>query len=164
MSLVLDEIRTFNKDLKPIGQPYWLTPEENRANQRAGSIVVAFATEIEATKAIRHRVYIGGISAKAEKLYSTAPSSQCSKCQGFGHLESHCRKTPKCQLCGENHASAVHQCNTCHIKGKKCLHLVPKCANCKESHTADFKSCEILKAIKRRSPRPSNTQSTSMEL
>ena len=75
MSLVLEEIKTFNKDLKPIGLPYWLTSENNRANQRAGSIVVAFATETEATRAIRHRVYIGGISARAEKLYTTAPSS-----------------------------------------------------------------------------------------
>jgi len=61
MSLVVDEIQTFNKGLKPIGTPYWLTSSDKRQNQRAGSIVVAFATEDKANQAIRHRLYIGGI-------------------------------------------------------------------------------------------------------
>jgi hypothetical protein len=44
MELVAEEIRIFNKGLKPIGTPYWLTSADKRANQKAGSIVVAFAT------------------------------------------------------------------------------------------------------------------------
>ena len=62
MELVVDEIKTFNTGLTPIGTPYWLTLAENRASQRAGSIVVAFATAEEAKRAIRHRLYIAGIS------------------------------------------------------------------------------------------------------
>jgi hypothetical protein len=30
MSLIVDEIKTFNKGLTPIGSPYWLTSAENR--------------------------------------------------------------------------------------------------------------------------------------
>ena len=75
MNLVLEEIRTFNKDLNPIGHPYWLTPIEKRQNQLAGSIVVSFSTEKEANTAIRRRVYIAGISARVEKYYTIAPST-----------------------------------------------------------------------------------------
>jgi hypothetical protein len=148
MDLVVEEITTFNKDLVPIGTPYWLTPPEKRLIQRAGSVVVAFATAIEASRAIRHRLYVAGISVRVEKLYSTAPTTQCSKCQGFGHLDNYCKRAPRCRLCGELHATHQHTCNTCCIKGSKCPHLVPNCANCKEAHTADFKSCEVLIAIK----------------
>ena len=75
MELVIDEIKTFNKGLTPIGTPYWLLSPEKRANQRAGSVVVAFATAEEASRAIRHRLYIAGISARVEKLYSTASTT-----------------------------------------------------------------------------------------
>jgi hypothetical protein len=44
MALIVDEIKTFNKGLTPIGTPYWLTPAEKRHSQRAGSVVVAFAS------------------------------------------------------------------------------------------------------------------------
>jgi hypothetical protein len=72
MALVIEEIKTFNQGLTPIGTPYWLTSADKRLNQRAGSIVVAFATAEEANRAIRHRLYIAGISVRVEKLYSIA--------------------------------------------------------------------------------------------
>lgn len=150
MALVIEEIRTFNKGLKPIGSPYWLTSAEKRATQRAGSVAVAFATKEEADRAIQNRLYIAGISVRVEKLYSTAPTTQCQNCQGFGHLENHCKKRPVCRFCGENHATQQHHCNSCRTKGAKCQHLAPKCGNCNESHTADYKSCEVLLAIKRK--------------
>jgi len=148
MELVIDEVRTFNKGFTPIGTPYWLSSPEKRANQRAGSVVVAFATAKEASRAIRHRLYIAGISVRVEKLYSTALTTQCSKCQGFGHLENYCKREPICRLCGEKHATQQHTCRACSTKGSRCLHLVPNCANCKGAHTADNKACEVLNAIR----------------
>ncbi len=154
MSLVVEEIQTFNKGFTPIGRPYWLTTPDKRQNQRAGSVVVAFATEAEANRAIRHRLYIGGISVRVGKLYLTAPTTQCRKCQGFGHLDSYCRRAPTCRLCAGNHATEQHHCNTCQAKGTSCPHLEPKCSNCKQAHTANTRSCEVLQAIK---SRPSTT-------
>ena len=148
ISLLFDEIRTFNKDLNPIGNPYWLTPENKRATQLSGSIVVSFTTEQEALRAIKNRLYIGGISVRAEKYYEIAPTLQCNKCQGFGHLESHCKRGVKCGLCASNHHTSQHPCNICHIKGQKCIHLTPKCANCSENHPSNHKGCETLVAIK----------------
>jgi hypothetical protein len=143
---LLQELRIIA--FKPIGTPYWLTSEAKRMNQLASSIVVAFATEGEATRAIRQRLYIGGASVRVEKLYSVAPTTQCGKCQGYGHLDSHCKKGPRCQLCSENHATPQHKCSTCSIKGARCPHLAPKCSNCKGAHTANSETCEILLAIK----------------
>ena len=89
MELVIDEVRTFNKGLTLIGTPYWLSSPEKRANQRAGLVVVAFATAEEASRAIHYKLYIAGINVQVEKLYSTALTTQCPKCQGFGHLENY---------------------------------------------------------------------------
>ena len=105
MALIVNEIKIFNKGFTPIGTPYWLTSSDNRLNQRAGSVVVAFATPEEANKAIRYRLYVAGISVRVEKLHSIASSTQCSKCQGFGHLDMYCKRAPICRLCGEKHAT-----------------------------------------------------------
>ena len=80
MQLVVDEITTFNYSFKPIGTPYWLTTQAKRKTQLAGSVAIAFAIEEEAKRAIRYRLYIGGISIRVEKLYSVAPSTQCGNC------------------------------------------------------------------------------------
>ena len=148
MELVIDKIRTFNKGFTPIETPYWLLSPEKRANQRAGSVVVAFATPEEASRAIHYRLYIAEISIWVEKLYSTAFTTQCSKCQSFGHLDSYCKREPTCRLCGEKHATQQYICKTCNTKGSRCLHLVPNCANCKQAHTANNKACKVLIAIR----------------
>ena len=75
MALIIKEIKTFNQGLVPIGAPYWLTSDEKRLNQRAGSVVVAFATPEEANRAIQYRLYIAGTSIRIEKLYSTASTT-----------------------------------------------------------------------------------------
>ncbi|KYG39881.1 hypothetical protein M433DRAFT_9701 [Acidomyces richmondensis BFW] len=54
MDLIVDEIKTFNQGLEPVGVPYWLTSKERRQNQRAGTVIVAFKTEKEANTVIRH--------------------------------------------------------------------------------------------------------------
>ncbi|KAH7559026.1 hypothetical protein BM1_03963 [Bipolaris maydis] len=88
LEVIKEEIETFNKGLKVVGTPFWLTPESKRGQQSYGSACVAFATEEEALKAIRGKLYILGESLRAEKLRVINNLKQCSKCQGFGHLEA----------------------------------------------------------------------------
>src|SRR5260370_39256954 len=83
MAPVSVAVATLNKGLIRIGTPYCLTSADKGSTQRAGSIAVAFAIEQEANKAIRHSLYIAGISVRVEKLYSAAPTTQC---QPFGEL------------------------------------------------------------------------------
>jgi hypothetical protein len=96
MDLIIEEIKTFNKELNLIliGTPYWKSSPEKRQISCAGSIAVAFAIEAEANRAIRNRLFIAGISVRVEKLYSVSPIRQCSKCQGFGHLDFYYKKSP----------------------------------------------------------------------
>ena len=160
MALVSEEIKTFNA-LNTIGKPYWLTSSESRESQRFGSIVVAFKTEAEAEKAIRNRLYIAGISVRVTKHYTTSKSTQCTKCQGFGHLYSYCKKKVTCRLCGEEHETSVHKCNTCHVTGKPCAHLTPKCINCKGPHQANSRDCEVYSAIQNPNSNRANSGANS---
>lgn len=151
--LVKQEIKTFNKGLNPLGNPYWLTSYEKRHSGtiRAGSIVVAFNIESEANRAIRNRLYIAGESLRVEKLLSVAPTSQCGKCQGYGHLSTKCTRQLACSLCAASHHTRDHVCSQCKKKGVRCAHLTPKCTNCKGSHTATDSNCEIRQALFRTS-------------
>ena len=148
LDLVTEEIKTFNKGFNPIGTPYWLTSTERRMTQKAGSIVVSFATEEEAKRAIKNRLYIAGISTRVEKYATTAPTTQCKKCCSYGHLDLNCKKSSSCKLYAEKHYTNQHFCTICKAKGAKCIHLEPKCVNCKQSYIADDKNCEVFIAIK----------------
>lgn len=151
MDLILEEIKTFNPEFKPIGTPFWLTPSSKRAHQQEGAIVIAFATKSEAELAIRKRLYIAGISTRVEKFYESKPTTQCQKCQGFGHQDTHCKRNPSCGLYGGKHITAIHLCIVCNIRGKLCSRLITKCSNCQGNHTASSKSCEIFKSIQQKS-------------
>lgn len=150
MEMIKSEIATFNRGLAPVGTPFWLTNAEKRANQRGGSIVVAFATQEEAERAIRERLIIAGISVRVEKLHNTAPTTQCERCQGYGHIQDHCRRPEACRLCGENHHTKQHRCNPCQSNGKACIHLSAKCKNCAGPHQANAEECETILSIKGR--------------
>ncbi len=149
--LVAEEIRTFNKGLTPIGQSYWATPSSKRESGlvATGTIIVAFPTEKQAKEAISNRLYIAGISAKVAKHLATPPTFQCTKCSGFGHAESLCKRKLNCLYCASNHSSKNHVCNTCNKSGIKCKHTTIKCVNCNSTtHSADSKLCEVYLAIK----------------
>ena len=146
LSILKEEIPTFNNGLEIVGHPYWLTKEEKRQDQVTGTVCIAFATEQQAQKAIRNRLYLLGISTRVEKLHSTPASTQCQNCQRFGHTEARCSSNTACKLCAEPHHTRMHKCNTCNAKGKVCVHTVPVCANCKGAHTADNKLCDTYQA------------------
>lgn len=149
--LVLNEIRTFNKGLEPIGKSYWATTRSTRESglKRIGTIIIAFPTEDQANRAIKNRLYIAGISAKVAKFIAISSTAQCKKCAGFGHSDLFCKKEPKCILCAENHITSTHFCTTCKKTNTKCNHLSIKCVNCKSiTHSADSKLCEVYLAIK----------------
>jgi hypothetical protein len=165
MDLVLEEIKTFNKGLEPIGQPYWATSKEKRDSglQRAGSVVVAFPTEAQANRAIKNRLLIAGISAKVVKYHTISSTAQCTRCAGYGHLDSICKKDPKCLLCGEGHVTENHYCSICKKKGKKCPHVTTKCSNClSTTHSASSKLCEVYLAIKQATTTTASASATSI--
>lgn len=72
LSLLEEEIATFNKGIKLVGTPYWLTHAEKRVNQPKGSVCLAFSTESEANRAIKNSLYIAGLRLKVERLRKTS--------------------------------------------------------------------------------------------
>jgi hypothetical protein len=147
MELVKSEIRTFNTNYHPIGTLYWLSIAENRAIKRAGAIIVAFGTEEKAQQAIRNRLFIAGISVRVEKLYSTPLTTQCWNYQGYGYMDSYCKRKTTCRLCAGPHNTKQYYCTTCHVRGSECPHLEPKYNNYKAPHPANTRTCEIRLAI-----------------
>lgn len=143
-----EEIQIFNKhlDLKIKGSPFWITSKDKRKTQYSGSIAIALETEEQAKRAISNQLYVAGISAKVEKLHSIPKTQQCGRCQGFGHLETRCRRQISCRYCAENHPTATHKCLECDSK-KDCKHIAAKCVNCKDTHCADYKKCEVFKSL-----------------
>jgi hypothetical protein len=88
LSVLKEEIPTFNKGLEIVGNPYWLTREGKHQDQITDTVCIAFATEQQAQKAICNRLYLLGISVRVEKLHSTPASTQCHNCQRYGHTEA----------------------------------------------------------------------------
>jgi hypothetical protein len=81
LSLIRDEIETYNTGLKPIGDPIWLTNRTKRQDQQGASILVTFQTEEEARRAVRYRLFIGGMSVRAEMAKDKAkPATQGGQC------------------------------------------------------------------------------------
>lgn len=65
---------------------------------------------------------------------------QCSKCQHFGHTKSYCKRIPRCVKC-----LLAHKTEDCtrNVKDNNV-----KCVNCNGDHPANYKGCEVYKAIK----------------
>jgi hypothetical protein len=66
LAAVREELETYNLGLKLISDPIWLTNQIKRREVQGASVLVSFQTEEEAKRAIRHRLFIGGVSLRAE--------------------------------------------------------------------------------------------------
>lgn len=71
---------------------------------------------------------------KAEPKRKPTVSSQCYRCQLYGHVQYKCTAQYKCMRCAENHPTFE-----CSKKGKR---FTPTCANCGGEHHAASKECE----------------------
>lgn len=63
-------------------------------------------------------------------------STQCYKCQQFGHVASNCGYDPRCVKC-----SLSHESKFC----PKMKEEPAKCANCGKNHPASYRGCETHK-------------------
>ena len=131
MDLVLEEIKTFNKGLEPISQPYQATSKEKRDSglQRASLVVVVFPTEAQANRAIKNRLLIAGISTKVVKYYTISSTIQCTRYIGYGYLDSIYKKDLKCLLYSEGYITKNYFYSIYKKKSKKCPYITTKYSN-----------------------------------
>lgn len=82
-------------------------------------------------------------------------STQCYKCQFWGHSSKHCHRPYRCVKCID-----PHKPGECTLHEKRLHHpeLLPTCCNCGEQHAANFQGCKVYLAyIKRnRQQSPAN--------
>lgn len=78
--------------------------------------------------------------------------SQCTKCQKYGHTKNYCTRDPVCVKCAGRHLT---------IECKNQIKEV-KCALCGGKHTANYKGCEIYKALKMQRFPPLRNKETTL--
>lgn len=143
MDIFKEEIHIFNS-CKVVNNPRWLVAPG--AAKQAGSVVFAVATEAEGRACIVHGVVVAGVLLRVARLRPYGPTTQCFRCQGFGHNPKECREPPRCRFDGEAHHTTQHTCKTCKAQAP-CQHTVLHCANCQGAHQANSTTCDVYKGL-----------------
>src|SRR5258706_1392025 len=137
------ELTTFNPGLVMASSPRWLTKPEQRKDKKASSIVIALSGNKAQDVASRPRLFAFSATLRAERKLRFGPTTQCAKCQKFGHHTNKCNNPPACCSCSSFHLTAAHSSptSTCSANGRPCSHTLAKCANCSGPHESHFKDC-----------------------
>src|SRR6266511_2404141 len=112
-------------------------------------------------KAIKFRLFLGGISVKLEKYRHQV--IQCQKCQKFGHLARECRLNYKCQICVEEYPIKAYKYDICEVQNNICLHSAFKYVNCGENHRVNSPKCEIVKKIIKKYSKESSSDQKQLD-
>ena len=138
------EIENNNPNIKLKTLPRYLTSPTQRHGKTHSSIVVAVENTQTAQRIVNKGLYLLTSLLKATQYRPARPIDNCGKCQQFGHHQDVCKSPSKCRLCGKQHETKDHSCDSgdsgCK-KGKRCQHTTLKCANCGDAHAANDKNC-----------------------
>src|SRR5260221_3885039 len=141
--LLQTELTTFNPGLSLASTPRWLTKPDQRKEKKASSVVIALVGNKAQEVAARTRLYAFSATLRIECKLRFGPSTQCAKCQQFGHHTTKCSSAATCRWCAGSHLTGAHTCptSTCFTNGRPCTHTLAKCANCSGPHESHFKDC-----------------------
>ena len=90
LSLLKEEIETFNPGLKLLKKPIWLSSQDKRQANRHASILIAVENAKQAQLAIEKRLYIAGNYLIAEKCKENIVHKQCQNCLKYEHSTRAC--------------------------------------------------------------------------
>ena len=123
--------------------PRWLTKPDQRKEKQASSVVIALSGNKAQEVASRPRLHAFSATLRAERKLRFGPSTQCAKCQRFGHHTLKCSHSACCRWCADNHLTGSHSCptKTCSANGRSCPHTLVRCALCAGPHESHFKDC-----------------------
>ena len=160
LSLLKEEIETYNPELKLLKKPIWLSSQDRRQVNNHASILIAVENAKQAQLAIEKRLCIAGNWLIAEKCKENIAQKQYQNCQKYGHLTRAYFGQSIYQFCAEKHKTFEHNCNICNIQGQNCPHTALKCSNCGENHMANSNICAFHNAEKRNYKHAQNLQKT----
>jgi hypothetical protein len=144
--LSIDEISNSIKTNYPQliqGQtPRWLTPADRREYKANSTIVMTLLGNVKKIDIGRQNLIVGNRECQLDDYISFGRSTQCRKCQTYGHPAALCQNDPRCAVCAESHETRQHPCTlpACK-KGPTCTHPPIRCANCGTPHKASDPNC-----------------------
>lgn len=111
-----------------------------KTETRRPVFLIQFPKGVTELKEIQHSIKrIDGLSASWEYFrHDKRHTTQCFRCQSWGHSNRHCNRIPRCNKCGDNHLFS--ECP----RERNSTEIQPKCCNCGEQHVANFRGCKAL--------------------
>jgi hypothetical protein len=114
------------KDIRWLGRP--------REGQRDASLILQFESPVGANAAIHAgSLYWDNTLKRTERYEKDCQIKRCYRCNGYGHIGTHCDKPETCGHCASQH----HITKECPDSAAE-----PKCANCKGAHKAWSRLCK----------------------
>ena len=163
LSLLKEEIETFNPDFKLLKKSIWLSSQNKKQINKHASILIAVENAKQAQLVIEKRLYIAGNYLIAEKCKENIVHKQCQNCLKYKHSTRTCFAQSICLIYAEMHKTFEHKCNICNTQGQACPHTTLKCSNCGENHMANSKICAYYNAEKRSYRHAQNLQKTQQQ-
>ena len=141
--------------------PRWLTPADRRESKANSTIVMTLTGNIKKAQIGRHHLIVCNRQCELDDYIAYGRSTQCRKCQSFGHPAALCRNNPRCAVCAGPHETREHPCAlpVCR-KGPACTHPPIRCVNCDAPHKATDPNCP--ERVKIREFTTPNTNATTM--
>ena len=141
--------------------PRWLTPAERREHKTHSTVVMTLTGNIKKASIGRQHLIVCNRQCELDDYIAYGRSTQCRRCQAYGHPAALCRNNPRCAVCADPHETKEHPCTLpiCK-KGPACTHPPIRCANCDAPHKASDPNCP--ERIKLREINKTNTNATTM--
>jgi hypothetical protein len=141
--------------------PRWLIPADRRELKANSTIVMTLIGNIKKAQIGRQHLIVCNRQCELDDYIAYGRSTQCRRCQAYGHPAALCRNNPRCAVCAEPHDTKEHPCTLpiCK-KGPACTHPPIRCANCEAPHKASDPNCP--ERIKLREISKINTNATTM--
>jgi hypothetical protein len=138
-----EEIEMLYPAAKLAKTPRWLTTPENRQEKAASSMVITVVSRTKLSKML-----LFNRECDVREYIPFRDSTQCSRCQRFGHPAALCKATPGCAVCAQPHLSHHHPCDIPGCpKGRRCVHPPLCCALCQQPHKATDRPCSAFLAL-----------------
>jgi len=103
--------------------PRWLTPADRREHKVNSTIVMTLAGNIKKAQIGRQHLIVCNRQCELDDYIAYGRSTQCRKCQAYGHPAALCRNNPRCAVCADPHVTKEHPCTLPICKKGPVLHL-----------------------------------------
>jgi len=123
--------------------PCWLTSPEPHQGKEASSMIITFVGEMTKKSLGVTNLTMFNRECTIAKHITFSPTTQCNKCQTFGHPTQHCTASNHtCTVCAQPHPTKDHRCAITNCRaGHSCNDLRIRCINCLQPHQASDRSC-----------------------